>query len=105
MAFLSIIPLVGAFLVYVPAGVVLILGGSYISGIIVIAVGSLVISQIDNVIRPALISGKTSLHPLLLFFAIMGGIYLWGLLGIIIGPIIAAVFITLIKILEMKLHP
>ena len=105
MAFLSIIPLVGAFIVYVPAGIILILGGSYISGIVVIAAGTLIISQIDNVLRPMLISGKTSLHPLLLFFAIMGGIYLWGLLGIIIGPIIAAIFVTLIRILELRLHP
>ncbi|MDF1545670.1 MAG: AI-2E family transporter [bacterium] len=105
MAFLAIIPLVGAFIIYLPAGIILILGGSYISGIIVIAVGTLIISQVDNVIRPMLISGKTSLHPLLLFFAIMGGIYLWGLLGIIVGPIIAAVFITLIKILDLRLHP
>jgi predicted PurR-regulated permease PerM len=105
MAFLSILPLVGAFIVYLPAGIILMLGGSYISGLVVIAVGMLVISQIDNVIRPYLISGKTSLHPLLLFFTIMGGIYLYGLLGIVLGPLIAAAFVTLLKILEFKLHP
>ncbi|UCE25581.1 MAG: AI-2E family transporter [Candidatus Zixiibacteriota bacterium] len=105
MAFLSIIPFVGAFIVYVPAGLILIIGGSYIKGIIVIAVGSVVISQIDNVLRPFLISGRTSMHPLLLFFTILGGIYLFGLLGIVLGPLIAAVFVTLLKIFEFKLHP
>jgi len=105
MAFLSIIPIVGAFLVYVPAGIILILGGSYIKGMIVILIGIIVISQIDNVIRPYLISGRTAIHPLLLFFAIMGGIALFGLLGLILGPIIAALFTTLLKIFELILHP
>jgi len=105
MAFLSIIPFVGAFIVYVPAGLILIIGGSYIKGIIVIAIGSVVISQIDNVLRPFLISGRTSMHPLLLFFTILGGIYLFGLLGVVLGPIIAAIFVTLLKIFEFKLHP
>ncbi|MEW6413552.1 MAG: AI-2E family transporter [Candidatus Zixiibacteriota bacterium] len=105
MAFLSIIPFVGAFIVYIPAGIILIIGGSYIKGIIVIAVGTVVISQVDNVLRPILISGRTSMHPLLLFFTILGGIYLFGLLGVVLGPLIAAVFVTLLKIFEFKLHP
>jgi len=105
MAFMSIIPLVGAFIVYVPASVILVIGGSYIKAIIVIAIGTLVISQVDNVLRPYMISGRTSMHPLLLFFTIMGGIALFGLLGIVVGPLIAAVFITLLQIFEFKLHP
>ncbi len=105
MAFLSIIPFLGAFIIYVPAGIILLLGGSYVKGIVVIAVGAVVISQSDNVIRPYLISGRTSMHPLMLFFTIMGGIYLFGLLGIVVGPLIAAVFVTLLRIFEFKLHP
>lgn len=105
MAFLSIIPFVGAFIIYVPAGIILIIGGSFVKGLVVIAVGILLISQIDNVVRPYLISGRTSLHPLLLFFTIMGGIFVFGLLGIVLGPIIAAVFITLLRMFELSLHP
>jgi len=105
MAFLAIIPVVGAFIVYVPAGIILVLSGSVAKGIIVILVGSLVISQVDNVIRPYLISGRTSLHPLLLFFTILGGIALFGLLGLIIGPMIAAGFTILLQVFEMRLHP
>ncbi len=104
MAFLAIIPIVGASIVYIPAGIILIIGGSYIKGIIVIAVGSLVISQTDQVVRPWLISGRAEMHPLLLFFSIMGGIMLFGLLGLVMGPIIAAVFVTVIKDVEDKLH-
>lgn len=105
MAFLSIIPFLGAFVIYIPAGIILIIGGSYIKGIIIIIIGSVIISQIDNVIRPFLISGRTSIHPLMLFFTLLGGVYIFGLLGVVLGPLIAAIFITLLKIFEFKLHP
>ncbi len=105
MAFLAIIPIVGASFVYIPAGVILIIGGSWVKGLIVILVGTVVVSQIDNVIRPLMISGKTSLHPLMLFFTIMGGISLFGLLGLVVGPMIAAGFTILLKIFESRLHP
>jgi predicted PurR-regulated permease PerM len=104
MAFLSLLPFVGAFIVYVPAGIVLMLTGSVVQGIIVIAVGIGIISQIDNFVRPLLISGRTSMHPLLLFFAILGGIALFGLLGLVVGPMVAACFVILLKIFEMRLH-
>jgi len=105
MAFLAFIPIVGPFLVYIPAGIILILGGSYIKGILIIAIGSLVISQIDSFIRPLLFSGKTQTHTLMLFFSIMGGIYMFGLLGIVLGPFIAAVFISILKMFELQLNP
>jgi len=105
MAFLSIIPFLGAFIIYIPAGIILILGGSYIKGLVVIGLGTIVISQIDNILRPLLMSGKTSMHPLLLFFTIMGGIYLFGLLGLVVGPLITAIFLTVLKTFEFKLHP
>jgi predicted PurR-regulated permease PerM len=65
----------------------------------------LIISQTDNFIRPVLISGKTSLHPLLLFFTILGGISLFGLLGLVVGPMVAASFTILLKVFELRLHP
>ncbi|MBD3332859.1 AI-2E family transporter [candidate division GN15 bacterium] len=105
MAFLSVLPMVGAFIVYVPAGIILILSGSYIKGIIILFAGTVIISQIDNVLRPLLIAGRTSMHPLMLFFAVMGGIAVFGLLGVVLGPLVAAAFITLLKILEFRLHP
>jgi len=105
MAFLAIIPFVGASIVYIPAGIILILGGSWIKGIVVLAVGGVIISQIDNVVRPLLISKGAQIHPLLLFFAIMGGISLFGILGLVVGPLIAAVFMTLLHILDFRLNP
>jgi len=105
MAFLSIIPFLGAFIIYIPAGLILILSGSYIKGTLLIAIGTIIISQVDNLIRPYLISGRTQMHPLLLFISIMGGIALFGILGMVVGPMIAAVFDTLIKTLDYRLHP
>lgn len=105
MAFLSIIPIVGAFIIYMPAGIILMVSGSFVKGLIVILVGTVVISQVDSVLRPLLIAGRASMHPLMLFFSIMGGISLFGLLGVVLGPMIAAIFMTLIKIFEYKLHP
>lgn len=103
MAFLSFIPLLGAFLVYIPAGILLILSGAYIKGVLIIAIGVVVVSQIDNVLRPFLVSGKTGMHTMLLFVSIMGGINLFGLLGIVLGPFIAAVFVSMFDIFRLKL--
>lgn len=105
MAFLAFIPILGPFLVYIPAGVILALSGSPIKGILLIAIGTVVISQIDNFLRPMLFHGKTQTHTLMLFFSIMGGIALFGLLGVVLGPFIAAVFISLLKMFELQLHP
>jgi predicted PurR-regulated permease PerM len=105
MALLAFIPIVGPFLVYIPAGIILLIGGSYIKGIIVLTFGTVVISHIDNFVRPLLFTGKTQTHTLMLFFSIMGGIYMFGLLGIVLGPFIAAVFISILKMFELQLHP
>ena len=105
MAFLSLLPFVGAFLVFIPAGLLLIIGGSYVKGILIILIGITVISQVDNILRPFFISGRTEMHPLMLFFTIMGGIAVFGMLGLVIGPMIAAAFTILLRVYEMRLHP
>lgn len=103
MAFLAFIPVVGPSLVYIPAGIIMLLTGSPIKGIIILAVGA-GISQTDNFLRPHLFSGKTEMHTLLMFFSIMGGIVMFGLLGIVLGPLIAAVFVSLLKVFEVSIR-
>ena len=103
MTFLAILPVVGPFLVYIPAGIVLILGGDTLNGILVILIGS-GISQVDNFIRPHLFHGKTEMHTLLLFFSILGGIAMFGLLGIILGPLITAIFVAVMNFMEFGLQ-
>lgn len=104
MAILAFIPVVGPFLVYIPTGIILLLTGSPVTGIIVVTVG-MGISQTDNFLRPLLFSGKSQTHTLMLFFSIMGGIAMFGLLGVVLGPFIAAMFLTLLKMFELQLHP
>ncbi len=98
MAILSIFPVVGAPLVYMPASIILFAQNEIFKAIALLVWGLLVVSQIDNFLRPILISGRTKLHTLLLFFSILGGIYVFGFLGIIIGPVIAALFFTMLRI-------
>lgn len=105
MAFLAFIPVLGPFLVYIPAGAILFFGGSPVKGIALIAIGTVVVSQIDNFLRPQLFSGKTQMHTLMLFFSIMGGLYMFGLIGVVMGPLIAAVFISLLRVFEVRLNP
>jgi len=104
MAFLAFIPIVGPFLVYIPAGMILMATGSMIKGILLIAIGIVAVSQLDNFLRPLLVSGKTGMHTMLLFISIMGGINMFGLLGIVLGPFIAAVFVSIFDIVRFKLH-
>jgi len=104
MAFLSVLPIIGAFLVYVPARLILIISGSVTSGVIVLVVGGGVISQIDNFLRPLLVSNRSAMHPMILFFSMMGGVALFGLLGIILGPVIAAIFLTILRVVELSVQ-
>jgi predicted PurR-regulated permease PerM len=88
------IPLGGTGLVWVPAGVYLILAESLVRGIILLIWGTLVISAIDNVLKTYLISERTRLPPLVLFFAILGGLKAYGVLGVFLGPLLLALVIT-----------
>lgn len=90
MAFLSLLPVLGAWLVWVPAVLYLLVTGSYIKGVILLAFGALVISMVDNVLRPILLSGRAQMNGLLVFISILGGIAAFGLLGIVLGPILVA---------------
>ncbi len=98
MAFLSFVPVVGAFMVWVPASVILIVQGAYLKGLILLAWGGILISFSDNFIRPIFISGRTRVHTLLLFFGILGGLRVFGFLGFIAGPLVLTICLALIDI-------
>ena len=97
MVFLSLLPLVGAWLVWVPAGIYLLLQGQYLKAVILFVVGALVISTVDNILRPYLVSGRTQMNGLLVFISILGGVAAFGLLGILLGPILVAMGATVIE--------
>ena len=94
MAVLTLIPLLGAYMVYLPAAAFLVIEGATVKGIILAAWGVGIVSQIDNFLTPMLLSGRTKLHPMLLFFSLMGGLLLFGFLGLILGPVVASVFVA-----------
>jgi predicted PurR-regulated permease PerM len=95
MMFFSIIPMVGTTIVWIPAGVIMLLLGNVWQGVFILIMGAGVISMIDNILRPKLVGRDTEMHPLMVFFATLGGISFFGLPGFIIGPIIVSLFLAL----------
>lgn len=104
MTISSVIPSVGSGLVWLPVGVVMMLLGHTMEGIIILLAGALVISTIDNFMRPKLVGRDTQMHPLLILFSTLGGIALFGISGFIIGPIMISLLVALwdIYALEFK---
>jgi predicted PurR-regulated permease PerM len=102
-AFASIVPVVGAALVWVPAGLYLIFTGATWKGVFVLVWGVAVISMADNIIRPWVVSGKVELHPLVLLFFILGGVEAFGFLGLFLGPVIASVLAVLFDMTREQL--
>jgi predicted PurR-regulated permease PerM len=98
MALLSFIPVGGTALIWAPTAVILLIGGAVLKGLILLGLGVFVISMVDNLLRPFFISAKTNIHPLLLFFSVLGGVQAFGLIGLVAGPLIATLFLTLIEI-------
>jgi predicted PurR-regulated permease PerM len=95
MVVLSVIPAVGAALVWVPAVVYLFLVGKVASGVVLLAWCALVVSTIDNFLRPRLIGRDARMSDLLILLSTLGGIFAFGAVGFIVGPIIAALFVTI----------
>ncbi|WP_267681980.1 AI-2E family transporter [Nannocystis sp. SCPEA4] len=94
MIFMS---LIGAFLVWVPAAIYLAVQGAWIKALVLTVWGTFVIGLIDNFLRPRLVGKRTELHELLIFFAILGGLHLFGFLGIVLGPVVLAVALSLFE--------
>jgi predicted PurR-regulated permease PerM len=94
MAVLSLLPAVGAGLVWVPVSIYLLVTGAIWQGIALIAFGALVISMVDNVLRPILVGGETKIPDYLVLIATLGGITIFGVNGLVIGPVIAAMFLA-----------
>ena len=98
MAIMSIIPAFGTAIIWLPALVILALTGHF-GGVVILAVlCGAVAGNLDNVLRPRLVGKDTEMHDLFVLFGTLGGISMFGLLGIILGPIVAALFITIWEI-------
>jgi predicted PurR-regulated permease PerM len=96
----SFIPLVGTFLIWGPAAAYLAFGGAIWKGIALVIVGVAGISSVDNFLRPLIIRDRVKMPLLAIFFGIFGGIQLFGFVGFIMGPLVLALFISMIQILR-----
>ncbi|MBT8129009.1 MAG: AI-2E family transporter [Gammaproteobacteria bacterium] len=101
MAVLSIIPSVGSALVWIPASIILIAQGSVAAGVGLLVFCGVVVGSLDNVLRPILVGKDTKMHELMIFFGTLGGIMMFGIAGIFIGPLIASLFVTIWELYGM----
>lgn len=95
MAVLSLLPAVGAFLVWGPAAGILFLSGDPVRGLILIGIGVLVISSVDNLLRPPLVGKGIRLPDYVVLVSTLGGLSLFGMNGFVVGPLIAALFVAI----------
>ena len=102
MILFSIIPMIGSTMIWFPAGLIMLFLGDVWQGIFILSVGLGIISVIDNILRPKLVGKDTQMHPLLVFFATLGGIAFFGLPGFVIGPIIVSLFMALSEIYSIE---
>jgi len=94
MAFLSLLPAIGAGLVWLPVAMYLLASGAVWQGISLILYGVLVIGLVDNILRPFLVGKDTKLPDYVVLISTLGGIEVFGLNGFVIGPLIAAIFMV-----------
>lgn len=100
MFILSLVPALGAFLVWVPAAIFLFSTGHPYKAVLLIIWGGVVIGSVDNFLRPRLVGKKTGMHDLLIFFSVLGGLQVFGILGIFVGPVVVAVSLSIVEVFK-----
>jgi predicted PurR-regulated permease PerM len=103
-AIFSFVPFVGSAVIWAPASIFLIVSGHWIKGLILIGWGAGVVGMADNVIRPFVISGQVKFHPLYIFFALLGGVQAFGLLGLFVGPVVLAIAQALFRLIREEIR-
>jgi predicted PurR-regulated permease PerM len=104
MGLLSVVPVFGAFVVWIPAAVYLALSGEWGKATILTAWGSIVIGSIDNILHPILSGGRLRLHTVPTFISIIGGLMLFGASGLILGPLAATLTIAILEVWRARAH-
>ncbi len=102
MVAMSMLPVVGAGLIWLPAAIVLLTGGAYIKAMILVVFGVLVIGLADNFLRPMLVGRDTRMPDYLILLSTIGGITMFGVSGFVVGPIIAALFLTVWEMFALE---
>jgi len=86
----------------VPASIITFLLGDHASGIFLFLWGIFLVGTVDNLVRPYLIGGRVHTYPLMTFFVVLGGIWAFGLKGLIFGPLILVLLLTLLHVYELE---
>jgi predicted PurR-regulated permease PerM len=105
MTVLSLIPAVGAGLVWLPAAIYLYAVGDWISATVLITYGVLIIGLADNILRPLLVGRDTKLPDWMVLLSTLGGIAMVGINGFVIGPLIAVLFVAFWQIFSSEFNP
>ncbi len=100
MTITAFLPVLGTPIIWVPAAVSKILDGDTARGIGLLIYGSTLVMNIDNFIRPKLVSGRTKVHPVLILIGVLGGLKLFGFVGMLVGPLVLAILVAFIKFYE-----
>ena len=104
MAFFSLLPAVGPPVVWIPAAVILAMSGEIVRAAILTGVGGLIIGTIDNLLRSVLVGDRARLHPLIVFFAVLGGFVVYGAVGFLLGPILIVIAISILEIVRVVVY-
>ena len=102
MAVLSVFPVMGAFVVWVPAAIIFAVQGDWRHAAILTGWGVLIIHPVDNLLGPVLVGGRLHMHTLLTFFSVIGGIAAFGVSGVVLGPVVVAVVAALVELFEQS---
>jgi predicted PurR-regulated permease PerM len=105
MVVLSTVPMAGSAIVWAPAAAFLFLTGQYGRGAALLFWGVFVIGMADNLLRPRLVSRRTQMHELLIFFSVIGGLAAFGVLGLLLGPVVLAIAMALLEMLFVRGEP
>ena len=102
--FASVLPIIGPFLVWIPVAVYLFIGGNNVAawGIIIFGVIS---SSIDNILRPIIVSKATKMHSAIVLVGMIGGLFFFGIIGLILGPLILAYLLIILEVYRSKKEP
>lgn len=104
MTVLAFIPTAGAALVWFPAAIILMLTGHVVKGVILFAFGFAVLGYIDNILKPKIIGNKIQISSFMMFLSVIGGLGVFGIAGLFLGPLIISLTIVLIDFLEEVMH-
>ncbi|HKM40789.1 MAG: AI-2E family transporter [Patescibacteria group bacterium] len=102
IAMFSLIPYIGSMIIYIPIGLFLIASGQVFTGAFIIAWGAIVIGNIDNLLRAWILHGHNKINPIFIIFALSGGVVLFGFWGLVLGPLILSLVMTVFHIYELE---